>query len=144
MSKNSITIDGLKIISNKIIPFGRYVAITMFGRVFTRKSMKDLKKYLDTSAGKRMIKHESIHVMQAKDECKSWIKFYVLYLWYFVKMLFWCFKWDMSYKTIPFEIEAYKYQNTPEYNKTFWKSFKMSNKKRKKFYTDKYIKRIMI
>ena len=144
MSKNSITIDGLKIISNKIIPFGRYVAITMFGRVFTRKSMKDLEKYLKTVPGRYMIKHESIHVMQAKDECKSWLKFYTLYLWYFIKMLFWCFKWDMSYKTIPFEIEAYRYQDMMNYNKTAWKSFKMSNKERKKFYIDKYIKRIMV
>lgn len=144
MGKNSITINGLKIISNKIIPFGRYVAITMFGKVFTRKSMKDLEKYLTTNAGKRMIKHESIHVMQAKDECKSWLKFYALYLWYFVKMLFWCFKWDMSYKTIPFEIEAYRYQDMEDYNKTSWKLFRMSNKERKKFYIDKYIKRIRI
>lgn len=142
MSKNSIYVDGLKIISNKIIPFGNYVAITMFGKVFTRKSMKDLTKYLESTAGKVMVRHESIHVLQAKD-CKSWIKFYWLYLWYFFKMLFRYFRWSWAYRTIPFEIEAYKYQSDINpHTETNWREFIMSNKERKQYYIDKYVKKL--
>lgn len=143
MSKNSIEIDGLKIISNKIIPFGKYVAITFFGRVYTKKSKDNLKTYLNSIAGIRMIKHESIHLMQAK-QCKTWLWFYILYLWYFIKLYFCTLKWNVSYRTIPFEIEAYRFQDKPDYNETNWKKYIMTNKERKQYFIDKYIKHITI
>jgi hypothetical protein len=79
--------------------------------------------------------HENIHVLQKK--CvKSWILFYILYIWYFLKLYLCTFNSDMSYRTIPFEAEAYINQNDMNYSLSHWKDYKKNNKERKLWYND--------
>lgn len=79
--------------------------------------------------------HENIHVLQKKS-VKSWILFYILYIWYFLKLYLCTFNSDMSYRTIPFEAEAYINQNDMNYSLSHWKDYKKNNKERKLWYND--------
>jgi hypothetical protein len=76
------------IIKNRIIPFGKFKAITLWPFIFYKgKSLTEFE-----------LNHEKIHLEQQKE---LWlILFYIIYLYYAVRR---------KYKRIPFEIEAYKY-----------------------------------
>jgi hypothetical protein len=49
-----------------------------------------------------LFRHELQHVYQVKRE--GWLKFYLKYLWYSARF---------GYKKIPYELEAWKIQDTP-------------------------------
>lgn len=130
-----IEISGLKIkTSSRLLPPPGYVAITLFGKILMRKTEQDALKYFNTIRGKTMLSHEYIHIKQYED-VGSWLKFYILYIWYFLKLYICTFNWKMSYYTVPFEAEAYAKQK-PKYmmEKSDWKSYKMSNKQRKAYF----------
>ena len=132
-----IDYKGIRISCNhKIIPFKNYNAINFFGRLLTRMSEVDMINYLGTERGKILVNHERIHLLQ-KETLHSWLLFYILYFWYWAKLYFVTFNHKMSYRTIPFEIEAYGYETDMEYNKSYWKSFKLKNKERKIFFNIK-------
>jgi hypothetical protein len=121
-----------------LLPFPGFRSITLFGYAFTRttpNNKEGLKEYLATSRGKVLMNHENIHVLQKK--CvKSWILFYILYIWYFLKLYLCTFNSDMCYRTIPFEAEAYINQNDMNYSLSHWKDYKKNNKERKLWYMD--------
>lgn len=89
----------MKVIKNKLIPFGNYYAINVFGYVFTKRNLKDWE-----------LRHEEIHSEQMRE------LFYLpFYLWYclefLIKLPFYKFNWEKAYKAISFEREAYFYQD---------------------------------
>ena len=89
----------MKIIYNKIFPFGRYKILNLFGILFTKSR---LLKEVD-------INHEAIHSEQMKE--LLWIPFYLWYAIEFIIRLFTNkFKWKVAYRKIWFEQEAYTYQ----------------------------------
>lgn len=89
----------MKIIKNKLIPFGNYYAINLFGFVFTKRDLKDWEK-----------QHEEIHTEQMKE--LLYIPFYLLYVVEFlIKLPFYKFNWNNAYKAVSFEREAYYYQD---------------------------------
>lgn len=89
----------MKTIKNKLIPFGDYLAINLFGYVFTKKDLKDYQ-----------VRHEQIHSEQMRE--LFYIPFYVLYvLEFIIKLPIHKFKWEEAYRSISFEREAYKYQD---------------------------------
>lgn len=89
----------MRIIKNKIIPFGSYYAINVFGYCFTKRELKEWQ-----------IRHEEIHTEQMKE--LLYIFFYLLYVIEFlVKLPFYMFNWNKAYKAISFEREAYFYQD---------------------------------
>lgn len=47
---------------------------------------------------------------------------------------FYTTKWDMAYKTIPFEAEAYACQEMIDKNESGWKKYVKTNKMRKAWY----------
>lgn len=119
----------------KVLPPKGYSAITLFGTVYTRKSEGEVVAYLQTDKGKIWINHEAIHIMQKRACRNSWILFYALYIFYFFKMWpFYTTKWDMAYKTIPFEAEAYACQEMIDKNESGWKKYVKTNKMRKAWY----------
>lgn len=127
-----LLVNGLNIITGfKILPSG-YAAITLFGIVFMRRSYIDAINYLNSSRGQLLINHEKIHILQKKS-IHSWIIFYILYIWYFLKLYLSTFNWKMSYKTIPFELESYN-NEIKELDKSNWRVWRMSNKDRKNWY----------
>jgi hypothetical protein len=102
-----------------------FIAITLFGHVFSNLSKKELEEYLSTKRGKQTINHERIHILQAKSFKLKYFTFYILYLWYWIIGLFkYGIKDNISYYNIPFEKEAFANDNNPNYNKTNWKNYK--------------------
>lgn len=61
----------MKIIKNKIIPFGDFLAINLFDYVFTKRDLKDYQK-----------RHEEIHSEQMRE--LLYIPFYILYVLEFI------------------------------------------------------------
>lgn len=128
----SIKFNKLKFICNcRIIPPKGYSAITLFGRVYTRKDEDTVKRYLETKRGQIWYHHEYMHVMQ-KEAIGSWFVFYILYLWYFFKAWPFFMNWRQAYRTIPFELEAYQVEDDFDIWKSYWKYYVRSNKERKK------------
>ncbi len=117
----------------KIIPPKGYSAITLFGNVYTRKRKEDVVQTLKTDKGLKWINHENIHCNDKKNTKNSWIVFYALYIWYFIKM--WPFStlsWRRAYCTIPFELNAYYNEHKIGYDGSY-KNYIYSNKWRKEF-----------
>jgi hypothetical protein len=133
----TVKYKNITIIPNwKLIPKG-YNLMTIFGFVCTRRSVVALHRYLLTYLGKVAMNHENIHLLQ-KRKIHSWIIFYFIYFYYWAKLFFVTFNNRLSYKTIPFEVEAYENQVDDEYNESDWKRYIMSNKRRKNYYKKYY------
>lgn len=108
----------VKIIENKIIPFGNFVAFTFLKFIFT----KDASKLND-----RIIRHEKIHYCQQAE--LAVIGFIIMYLLSFITQFFRCLfiknigrvendsnsVWMRAYRTVVFEREAYLYENDEKY-----------------------------
>lgn len=123
--KKYIEIEGLKFHWDfKLLP-SDFIAITLFGHVFSNLSKTELEKYLKSNRGKQTINHERIHILQAKSFKLGYFSFYILYLWYWIIGLFkYGVKENKSYYNIPFEREAFANDNNPNYNETNWKNYK--------------------
>lgn len=92
----------MRIIYNKIIPFKGYKAINLFGFVFSRDILTEIDK-----------NHEAIHTYQMKKV--GYVKFYIIYLYEYIKNLIKYRNNKLAYKNISFEIEAYNNQNNLNY-----------------------------
>ena len=84
------------IIQTRFMPVSRYVAITIFGIVFTRDRSR---------LTPALINHERIHCRQQLE--LLYVPFFIIYvmewLYYIVKYR----NWDRAYRSISFEREAY-------------------------------------
>lgn len=106
----------MKIIYNKIIPFGRYKAINLFGFLFVKRGIQ---------LTPTLLNHESIHTYQWKE--LWYIGFFILYFleWLFRSIQYLSFY--KGYKNISFEKEAYYNQNDYSYldnrEKHSWKFY---------------------
>ena len=91
------------IIKNKIIPFGGYKVINLFGILFTKSELSQ-----------KDITHETIHTKQMQE-----LLYIFFYIWYAIEFLIrWIangFKWKKAYRKILFEQEAYTYQDNKLY-----------------------------
>ena len=111
------------VIHTKHFPFGRYIAINLFGIIFTKKD--NLSRYT--------INHENIHTAQMKE--LLYIGFYLLYgLEYIIKLLLYRKGNHETYRSLSFEREAYAeeyYLNYLKYRKHYsWiKYIKNENKR---------------
>ena len=89
------------IIKNKLIPFGKFKAINLFGVIF----------YKGSYPTKNTINHEKIHTAQMKE-----MLYIFFYIWYGVEWLIKLFKYNPinAYLNISFEREAnvYRYDTT--------------------------------
>ena len=108
----------------KILPEG-FEAITLFGHISDVRPKDELKEFLNTEYGKRMVNHERIHMLQAESFKTRYFGFYLVYLWYWIIGLFkFGVKENASYYNIPFEREAYKNEQNFEYNESHWKDYR--------------------
>ena len=108
----------MKIVENKIIPFGSFTAFTLGKFIFT----KDASKITD-----KILCHETIHYYQQAET--GYVIFFVMYFLSFITQFIRCtFKksigfseygsnsiWNRAYRTVLFEREAYQHENDPEY-----------------------------
>lgn len=102
-------------VSKWLCPPG-FAGITICGTVYVR-SEKALKKVMKTDGiDSTFENHELIHVRQAESTGDSWLRFYLLYAWYWLKNLPMLLIWIKApYVFIPFELEAYGNQYDMEY-----------------------------
>ena len=87
----------MKIIVNNVLPPKGFLAINLFGIIFSKRELTSIER-----------NHEAIHTAQMKE--LLYIGFYV---WYVIEWVFNLFKWGdrkQAYRNISFEREAYKYQ----------------------------------
>lgn len=102
--------DKLELVQLKHFPFKGYLFMMWCGKMIYRDDVLD---YLRTQKGLRSIRHETIHLMQARDT-GSWIKFYLIYLWEWIKGNPLIHPAQSAYYMIPFEVQAYALEDTPE------------------------------
>lgn len=93
----------MKIIYNRIIPFGRrYYAINLFGILFAKGPCNEV-----------IINHEKIHTAQMRE-----MGYLFFYVWYVVEWLVNLIRFGNSYKAyqeISFEREAYRHEEETDY-----------------------------
>ena len=97
----------MKIVYNNIIPAKGYKAINLSGVVFIRKG---------TTLNEVDVNHESIHTEQMKE--MLYVVFYLLYVMMFIWELIRFRNWHKAYEEVPFEREAYRYENDVDYLST--------------------------
>ena len=103
------------VIHNKIIPFGKFKAINLFGFIF----------YKGEPLKEHALNHEMIHTAQMRE-----MLYVFFYIWYFIE---WLIKlciyksFNEAYRNLGFENEAYAYMRTKDYlkNRKHYRWFKL-------------------
>ncbi len=93
------------VIVNKIIPPKGFLAINLFGLIFSKRELTDIEK-----------NHEAIHTAQMRE--LLYIGFYILYVLEWLQKVIVYDTLKDAYRNLSFEKEAYKHQNDLEYLKT--------------------------
>jgi hypothetical protein len=114
-----------------------YEGLTFFGHILA--PTQELADRFNGSADRALKNHEMIHLRQAQSCGDSWLRFYLLYIWYWLKGLRMNRKMKhAAYLLNPFEMEAYARMNDLDYLKgpaTEWRKYaKMKLKDRLKLY----------
>lgn len=87
-----------------------YEALTFFGYIVCRKEQAE--RPLDPVVRN----HETIHLRQAQACHDSWLCFYLLYIWYYLRALPLNRRLkNAAYRLNPFEMEAYEHQTDFSY-----------------------------
>lgn len=113
--------DELEVIRMDHFPFKGYSAMSWCGHCIVRN---DYKRPIKQTT----LKHEQIHLQQGVRE-GSWIKFYLKYLWQWIKGNPIIAPASSAYYTIPYEVEAYANEDDNEYVILPVKTFKIVNRK---------------
>ena len=117
-----------------------YEGLTFFGTILTPSQRE---ADLFNSGFSAMKNHEMIHLRQAQSCGDSWLRFYLLYIWYWLRALPANRQLKHgAYLLNPFEMEAYARMNDLRYlsdnEAVEWRRFaKMSIKERIKVYEQK-------
>lgn len=121
-----------------------YEGLTFFGTILT-PSQEEADRF--NNSHDPMKNHEMIHLRQAQATGDSWLRFYLLYIWYW--FILFCFSGlairrqlrNAAYLLNPFEMEAYDRMNDPDYlaqckdGATEWRKYaRMSVKERLRRY----------
>ena len=81
----------------------KYAMLMLFGTVFVNKRYKGMGSW----AFNELLYHERIHIQQAAFEHNSWFVFYIKYIYYWIRNMFYCkFNFDVAVACIPYEMEA--------------------------------------
>ena len=128
-ASNPNDFESMEVIDMNHFPFEGFKAMSWCGCIVHRIGSSEIDK--------RTISHEDIHLAQAK-LCGSWWKYYLKYLWEWLKGNPIIHPASSAYMTIPFECEAYGNEDNPDYAKNYDGSNigKYTFKKRKKLYKD--------
>ena len=114
-----------------------YEGLTFFGQILA--PTQELADRFNGSADRALKNHEMIHLRQAQSCGDSWLRFYLLYIWYWLKGLRMNRQMKhAAYLLNPFEMEAYARMDDLDYLKgpaTEWRRYaKMPLKERLKLY----------
>ena len=120
-------IGTMGVVDMKHFPFKGYKSMAWCGHIIHRIGT--------TKVDEKCIRHESIHLLQAK-VCGRWWKFYLSYLWEWIKGGIIIAPVSAAYYTSKYESEAYANEDNPDYCVGYDGSNlpKYSFKNRKKLY----------
>lgn len=93
----------MKVVYTRHFPPGRYIAINLFGVLFTKRK----------PVTRRVLNHECIHTAQMRE--LWYVGFYVLYVAEFVARLLLSWRWHRAYRAVSFEREAYLHEGDATY-----------------------------
>lgn len=99
----------LEIVKFDYFPFKGYSAMSWCGKIVTRNPER---------ISITVSNHEKIHLMQAK-KYQTWIQYYLVYLWQWMKGNPLTSPSASAYYTIPFEMEAYANEEKIEYTDSY-------------------------
>ena len=100
-------IDDMPTVKNNFWLRQGYEAMTFFGVIVTATEREAEAMCRGMSALKR---HETIHLRQAQSTGDSWLRFYLLYIWYYLRALPQNrHMTNAAYRLNPFELEAYRH-----------------------------------
>ena len=119
--------ESMEVIDMKHFPFEGYKAMAWCGKIIHRIGSSEVDE--------RTIRHENIHLAQAK-LYGSWWKYYLAYLWEWIKGGIIIAPVSAAYYTSKYESEAYANEENPDYCIGYDGSnlSKYSFKNRKKLY----------
>ena len=121
--KHYFLVNNIKVHWNfKLLP-SNFLAITLFGHIFTTLTKNQLKQYLHTSWGEILVNHERIHILQAKSFKLGYFSFYLYYLMFYLFGICKYNNTNIAYYQIPFEQEAYNSETDFGYSETRWKDY---------------------
>ena len=146
--KKPSEITSINLVWTWLLPIG-CLAMTFFGKMLIkRKDKKNWEYYEKSGMSDIVFNHEMMHVKQAVSTNDSWWKFYLLYIWYWLKANPLFNGFTFVYKMNPFELEAYSNERDLFYNgvhssgATRWKVYKtLTIKKRKAYWKDFEVKK---
>lgn len=115
-------INKMEVVYMDHFPFKGYSAMSWCGNCIVRS---DYNKPIEDT----ILKHEQIHLQQGVRE-GSWIKFYLKYVWEWIKGDPIMSPASSAYRTIPYEVEAYANDDNKDYVILPIKSFKIVNRKK--------------
>lgn len=105
--------DDMPALRNNFWMRGTYAGLTFFGTIIAPNDA-DVKAF--SKKGSRMKNHEMIHLRQAQSTHDSWLLFYLLYGWYYLRALPQNLKMpNAAYRLNPFELEAYAHEHDLHY-----------------------------
>ena len=111
-------IEEVKLMGMNHFPFKGYAYIMWCGKMIYRNDRYDTRrKEWITKKYKVSKNHETIHLMQAK-MCGSWAKYYLRYLWEWLKPGFMA-PLKANYYTLKYEAEAYANEENFDYPKQY-------------------------
>ena len=119
-----------------------YEGLTFFGHILTPS--QELADRFNSGASS-LKNHEMIHLRQAQSCGDSWLRFYLLYVWYWLRGLPMSRRMKhAAYLLNPFEMEAYARMHDPDYlargEATEWRRYaKMSLNDRLRLYQKKVV-----
>lgn len=102
-------VGDMRAVNNTFLLRRGYAALTFFGYILTHTQQEadQFNSHYD-----ELKNHEMIHLRQAQATGDSWLRFYALYFWYWLKGLRWNRKMkNAAYRLNPFEIEAYRHDH---------------------------------
>lgn len=106
-------ISDMPAVSNAFWLHRGYEALTFFGFIMTHteQEARHFNSHYDA-----LKNHEMIHLRQAQSTGDSWIRFYLLYIWYWLRGLPMNRKMKgAAYLLNPFELEAYRHMHDLSY-----------------------------
>ena len=114
-------IEEVKLMGMEHFPFKGYAYMMWCGKMVYRNDTYDTRrKEWITKKYKVSKNHETIHLMQAK-QCGSWAKYYLSYLWEWLKPGFMA-PLKANYYTLKYEAEAYANEENFDYPKLYYGS----------------------
>lgn len=123
--------DKVELLEMKSFPFKGYKYMMWCGKVIYRSDKKDrIESELGTDLFKISMNHETIHLCQAQYK-GTWFKYYISYLWEWIKGNPIVKPYSSAYYTIPYEMEAYGNEDDFSYILNY------NGKNLKKYYTIK-------